>query len=111
MRNCFRKKNDVYFFMKPDRLIELLAKQLGNAASDAELLELQELMKQYPDQRQLAGMLQAMQANSMIPMAGQEEKMISENWNRLQEQMQTASETTRSITAACKKKVPSNLDG
>jgi ferric-dicitrate binding protein FerR (iron transport regulator) len=90
--------------MKPDRLIELLAKQLGNAASDAELLELQELMKQYPDQRQLAGMLQAMQANSKIPMAGKEDEMISENWNRLQEQMQTGSETTRSIPLPAKRK-------
>ncbi|QEC43638.1 FecR family protein [Pseudobacter ginsenosidimutans] len=74
--------------MKPERLIELLARQMGNAASDAELLELQELMKQYPDQQQLAEMLRSVKAETTQPVAGQEEEMVSENWNKLQQQLQ-----------------------
>lgn len=73
--------------MKPDRLIELLAKQMGNAASDNELLELQELLKQYPEHRHLAAMFQEMQTKSIIPPAHQEAIVVNENWNKLQLQL------------------------
>lgn len=72
--------------MKPDRLIELLAKQTGNAASDAELQELAQLLEQYPDQQQLAELLGSLKVESTLPGSAQD-ALVSDNWSRLQAQL------------------------
>ncbi|MGN6418274.1 MAG: FecR family protein [Pseudobacter sp.] len=72
--------------MKSDRLIELLAKQLGKSATTAELQELEQLLKHYPDQRNLAALLHSLQAESNMP-EGEQQSLVSDNWSRLQEQL------------------------
>lgn len=72
--------------MKPDRLIELLAKQSGNAASDAELQELAQLLEQYPDQQNLVDLLHSLKAESTMPNTEQD-ALVNENWGRLHAQL------------------------
>lgn len=73
--------------MKLDRLLELLAKQMGNAASEDDLMELEQLLQQYPRHQHLVAILKSTRATKFKQPAQNEELIVRESWEKLQEQL------------------------
>src|SRR4051812_11770527 len=75
--------------MDSDGLLHLLAKKLGTAASHEELLELQELIKQYPEHQFLLEILHAIEGEKIhIEPAMSENDIINEGWGMLEGELQ-----------------------
>src|SRR5579884_3083637 len=73
--------------MHLDRILELLAKQMGNAASEEELAELEQLLRLYPNHRHLVSILQSIQSKKLKQPAHNEELVVREAWEKLQQQL------------------------
>ena len=74
--------------MDPERILQLLAKQMGHDVSDEEIAELQELLQQYPEQHFLVEVLQSIQGEKLHsePAIG-EDDLVRENWFMLSDQL------------------------
>jgi ferric-dicitrate binding protein FerR (iron transport regulator) len=70
--------------MNVDRILELLAKQMGNAASEADLIELEYLIQQYPNHRHLVSILKSIRSKKLKQPAQNEELIVKEGWEKLQ---------------------------
>jgi transmembrane sensor len=73
--------------MDLDRILELLAKQMGNLASENEITELEYLLEQYPDHTHLVSILRSVQSKKLRQPAQNEELIVREGWEKLQEKM------------------------
>ena len=73
--------------MNLDRILELLAKQMGNAASEADLIELEYLIQQYPNHRHLVSILKSIQSKKLKQPAQNEELIVKEGWEKLQQKL------------------------
>ena len=90
--------------MNLDRILELLAKQMGNAASESELLELEHLLKQYPNHQHLVSILRSIQSKKLKQPAQNEELVVKEGWEKLQEKLKAvAAEQQQSVPPTDKK--------
>jgi len=76
--------------MVVDRIIELLAKKMGGAASEDELTELYRLIRQNPEHHFLIEIIEAIDSKKS-PDAGfeSEEQMIKRNWKKFQHQLKS----------------------
>jgi transmembrane sensor len=77
--------------MKVDRILELLAKQMGNAASEGDLAELEYLLKQYPNHQHLVSILKSIQSKKLKQPAQNEELIVKEGWEKLQQKIKEIS--------------------
>jgi transmembrane sensor len=73
--------------MNVDRVLELLAKQMGNAASVEDLAELEQLLQQYPNHRHLVSILKTVQAKKLKQPAQNEQLIVKESWEKFQEKL------------------------
>lgn len=73
--------------MNLDRILELLAKQMGNAASEGERMELEYLLQQYPNHQHLVSILQSIQSKKLKQPAQNEELVVREGWEKLQQKI------------------------
>jgi transmembrane sensor len=73
--------------MDLDRILELLAKQMGNVASESEITELEYLLQQHPDHRHLVSILSSVQSKKLRQPAQNEDLIVREGWEKLQEKM------------------------
>jgi ferric-dicitrate binding protein FerR (iron transport regulator) len=73
--------------MNLDRILELLAKQMGNAASEAELIELESLLQLYPNHSHLVSILNSIQSKKLKQPAQNEELIVKEGWEKLQQKL------------------------
>lgn len=74
--------------MHSERILQLLAKQMGNAASDEEIRELQELLRRYPEHHFLLEILQSIEGEKLhkeTPVG--EDALIHEGWDKLQREL------------------------
>lgn len=77
--------------MDPEKILRLLAKQMGKAASDSELAELKELLLQHPEHQSLPEMLNDIEAKKAGgEQATAEEELVRENWRKLRDSMSAA---------------------
>ena len=77
--------------MDPEKILRLLAKQMGKAASDSELAELKELLLQHPEHQSLPEMLNDIEAKKPGgEQATAEEELVRENWRKLRDSMSAA---------------------
>jgi transmembrane sensor len=74
--------------MERNRILELLAKKMGNAASESELQELQDLLQEFPEHLYLIDVIESIETNksSRLPHRN-EETIVQENWNSLQQKL------------------------
>lgn len=70
--------------MNLDRILELLAKQMGSEASASEQAELAELLKAHPNHREIVFILQSIQAKKLKQPAHNEELVVSDAWDKLE---------------------------
>jgi ferric-dicitrate binding protein FerR (iron transport regulator) len=74
--------------MYSERILQLLAKQMGNAASGKELLELEELLRKYPEYHFLVEILQSLEGEKVHKEpAMSEEALVHEGWGLLQDEL------------------------
>lgn len=73
--------------MNLDRILELLAKQMGNAASENDLVELEYLLQQYPNHQHLVSILKSIQSKKLKQPAQNEELIVKEGWEKLQQKL------------------------
>lgn len=73
--------------MNLDRILELLAKQIGNAASENDLVELELLLQQHPNHQALVSILKSIQLKKLKQPAQNEELIVKESWEKLQEKL------------------------
>lgn len=73
--------------MHLDKILELLAKQMGNAASEEELAELEHLLQQYPNHQPLVAILQSIQSKKLKQPAQNEDLVVKEGWEKLQQKL------------------------
>lgn len=87
--------------MHSERLLQLLAKKMGHAASQEELQELEELIRQNPEHTLLLELLQSLQGEKLHQEpAMTEQKLVDESWSKLQLELNPhPSIDTASITA------------
>lgn len=83
--------------MNLDRILELLAKQMGNLASDDEVTELEFLLQQYPHHKHLVSILRSIQSKKLKQPAQNEELIVRQGWEKLQEKMKTIEGATAPI--------------
>jgi transmembrane sensor len=73
-----------------DRIIELLAKRLGGAASEDEAAELYELIKQNPEHHYLVEIIEAIDSKKSASLIHEsEEQFVKKNWGKLQDKLQS----------------------
>jgi ferric-dicitrate binding protein FerR (iron transport regulator) len=77
--------------MNLDRILELLAKQMGNAASEADLIELEYLLRQHPNHQHLVSILKSIQSKKLKQPAQNEELIVKEGWEKLQHKLKEIS--------------------
>lgn len=77
--------------MNLDRILELLAKKIGNAASEADLIELECLLKQHPNHQHLVAILKSIQSKKLKQPAQNEELIVKEGWEKLQQKLKDIS--------------------
>lgn len=77
--------------MNLDRILELLAKQMGNAASEADLIELEYLLLQHPNHQHLVSILKSIQSKKLKQPAQNEELIVKEGWEKLQQKLKEIS--------------------
>ncbi|CAL1518826.1 FecR domain-containing protein [Chitinophaga sp. MM2321] len=84
--------------MEAEKTLRLLAKAMGKAMSDSEMAELKELLLRHPEQQSFIEMLHNIEAvRPAEESAADKEKLIQENWSKLQHElvgMQTTAEAT-----------------
>lgn len=86
--------------MHSERIIQLLAKRMGKAATEAELNELQELLKQHPEHHYFIELLQSIEGEKIHQGPALSEKMlVDESWNKLQLEMNGTVPVTTTNTA------------
>lgn len=74
--------------MDSKRILQLLARKMGKAVSEKELVELEELLTKHPKQRFLIEVLQSMEEEKRhIEPAVSENELIREGWKLLQREM------------------------
>jgi ferric-dicitrate binding protein FerR (iron transport regulator) len=73
--------------MNLDRILELLAKQMGNAASESDLTELEYLLQQYTNHQHLVSILKSIQSKRLKQPAQNEELIVKEGWEKLQQKL------------------------
>jgi transmembrane sensor len=73
--------------MDLDRILELLAKQMGNAASSEELIELEFLLQQHPSHQHLVAILKSIQSKKLKQPAQNEQLIVKEGWDKLQQKL------------------------
>ena len=73
--------------MNLDRILELLAKRMGNEASEAELAELEELLRQDPHDRDIVSILQSIQSKKLKQPAHNEELVVNEAWGKMEQML------------------------
>lgn len=73
--------------MKLDRILELIARQMGQVASEDELKELESLLQQYPQHRHLVSILQSIQAKKLKQPTQNEDLVVAQGWEKLQQKM------------------------
>ncbi|HSV10027.1 MAG TPA: FecR domain-containing protein, partial [Hanamia sp.] len=83
--------------MISDRILQLLAKQMGNAASEKELLELKQLLQQYPENHFFIEILQSIKSErSYSEPVLNEDELVQESWLMLSSELEDL-DTTGSI--------------
>lgn len=74
--------------MVSERILHLFAKKIGKAASDKELTELQELLRQNTDDQGLLELLHSIERRELHRKpTSSESDLVAENWLRLQEEL------------------------
>lgn len=73
--------------MKPERILELLARKLGKTASQQELNELDELLELNPEYLQLVSIIKSLQSKKSTHALQDEEALVAEGWNKLQQKI------------------------
>jgi len=74
--------------MISERILQLVAKQMGNAASDKEIAELQELLQQHPEHGYLLEILQSIEGEkSHKEPALEESDLVKESWHMLMQEL------------------------
>ena len=70
--------------MDAEKILRLLAKEMGKATSDSEMAELKELLLRHPEHQHFMEMLNDIEAKRPEgQQAADEEKLVQENWSRL----------------------------
>lgn len=74
--------------MELNRILELLAKKMGGAASEKEIDELQALLNEFPEHAHLIQILESIETNklSKVPYRN-EAAIVQESWNMMQKQL------------------------
>jgi ferric-dicitrate binding protein FerR (iron transport regulator) len=71
--------------MVSERILQLLAKQMGHAASDKEIAELMELLSQHPEYHYYREILQSIEGEKQhYEPATEEEDLVQESWSMLE---------------------------
>jgi transmembrane sensor len=70
--------------MELDRILELLAKEIGNAASNHELIELEQLLQRHPNHQHLVSILKSIQGKKLKQPALNEDLIVRDGWEKLQ---------------------------
>jgi transmembrane sensor len=73
--------------MELDRILELLAKQIGNAATHQDLAELERLLQQHPNHQHLVSILKSIQGKKLKQPAQNEDLIVREGWEKLQQKL------------------------
>lgn len=75
-------------FMISDRILQLLAKQMGNLASEKEILELRELLQQSPENHFFIEILQSIKSERIYsePVLSEDE-LVQESWLMLSNEL------------------------
>ena len=74
--------------MISDRVLQLLARQMGNLASEKEILELSELLKQYPENHFFVEILQSIKSErSYYELVLTEDELVHESWLMLRNEL------------------------
>jgi transmembrane sensor len=81
--------------MHSERIVQLLAKQMGEAASDEELLELQELLRLYPEHHFFIEILQSIEGERIHKEPSMsEEALVHEGWGLLKGELNKTATTS-----------------
>ena len=74
--------------MISDRVLQLLARQMGNLASEKEIVELRELLKQYPENHFFIEILQSIKSErSYYQLVLTEDELVHESWLMLRNEL------------------------
>ncbi|HEY9362338.1 MAG TPA: FecR domain-containing protein [Chitinophagaceae bacterium] len=74
--------------MISDRILQLLAKQMGNLASEKEIAELQELLQEYPEHHFFIEMLQSIKSEKTYSeRVLSEDELVQESWLLLKNEL------------------------
>jgi len=94
--------------MNLDRILELLAKQMGGEASEAEQAELAELLKEHPNHGEIVFILQSIEAKKLKQPAHNEELVVRDAWDKVEKRLD---EQSAGESAAVSSGLIRNLSG
>jgi transmembrane sensor len=76
--------------MNLDRILELLAKQMGDGASDDELAELQQLLERHPNHQHIVDILKSIRSKRLRQPVHNEELVLRDAWEKMRLVMEDA---------------------
>jgi len=79
--------------MELNRILELLARKMGNIASEREMQELQDLLNEFPEHQRLIEIIESIETNKSSKLSYRNEAtVVDESWELLQNQLEKEAE-------------------